>query len=120
MRAYWIDRVEMSEQEHRLSAASAGEIYLQVIAEILRPVKLRVPTKGFKSPGEEGAQLIYGLLVVGRRLDLHQLANSLDDLLFAVLEITRSVRDLALGNRVFKAFLGIRPFLKWLMARRTV
>jgi hypothetical protein len=115
----------MSEQQYGLAAASAGEIYLQMVAKVLYPVKLCVSAEGFKPSGEVRAQLIYGLLVVGWRLDLYQLANGLNDRVVALLKITQGPDEFVVGNRFnlfcFRGFLRHAIlFWKRMTARRTV
>ncbi len=71
-----IHRVQVSQKQDWLSAASAREINLQVIAKLLDPMKLCVPAQPFESSGKQCPQPVYGVLVVAGRLDLRQLMNT--------------------------------------------
>jgi hypothetical protein len=88
----------VSQKQDWLSAASAGEINLQVIAKIPDAMKLCVPAQPFESSGKQCPQPVHSVLVVARRLDLHELMNSLNQLVSSFLEVTKPLRYFALGN----------------------
>src|ERR1700726_492112 len=100
----------MPQQHHRLTAASAVEIYLQVIAKVLYPVKFRMSAEPLKSPGKQRPQPVDRLLVVAGRLGLYQLANRPNNLVVTLPEITQGLKDFALGNGF--AWLCFQSFLR--------
>jgi hypothetical protein len=88
----------VSQKQNWLSAASAGEINLQVIAKIPDAMKLCVPAQPFESSGKQFPQPVHTLLVVAGRLDLHELMNSLNQLVSSFLEVTQPLRHFVTGN----------------------
>ena len=70
-----------------LAAVPAREIDLQVVAILSGFAEFGPPAESCELGSQQRAQAIDGRLVVARRFDLDQLADGLDDLFPATLEI---------------------------------
>ena len=100
-RAQWIDRIVVSKQQHRLSCGGTRKIYLQVIAKTFCLVNANFPAEPRKFIGDGLGHAIDGGFVVAGRFDFSQIADSRNNLVAAVAEITQpqlGFRSLVLGR----------------------
>ena len=91
----------MPQQEHRL-LRSSGKIGLQVIAEVLRVVKLHARAHCLELPRQHFSEPIYGALLAAGRLELHQLLDVAQHLGFVTTEsVDCDVISHKLGDSLF-------------------
>ena len=64
---------------------------LQAVAESVAGMKMSFAAEGLELRGDESGDTIDGLLVIAWRLDLDQLANRFDDLVFTIRKITQAI-----------------------------
>lgn len=86
-----IDGVEVAEEQHGFAATLAGEIDLQVVAELFRAVKPDVSAEIVESPRQNRAQAIDRLLCVAGRFDFHQLLDGLNHVVLVLCEMVQGV-----------------------------
>src|SRR5271157_4007959 len=75
-RFHLINRIEVSQQQHRPAPLGPAKIHLQVVAGDLLAMNLRPSTDALELHLQVRAQLITGQLVAGRRFAPHQLAHA--------------------------------------------
>jgi hypothetical protein len=90
-RSQGIDGVEVAEEEDRFDLGYAGEIDLEVIAEIIDAMEVRTATDEGELLREMGTHTIGRGFVVARGLDPDEFADSSEDGVLAGLEVVETL-----------------------------
>lgn len=96
-RAEGIDGVVVAEQEHRLGGGLAGEVGLEMVAEVLSWVNLYDGAEGGKFGGNHVAEGVHGGFVIAGRLDFNQFADGRNDLVAPLSEISEAALGFGSG-----------------------
>jgi hypothetical protein len=80
----------VAEQENGFRLVASGEINLDAVGVVTGLVDAGAAAYGFEAAGEERSHAVGGGLVVTGRFDLDELADGLDNLLLADLEIAQA------------------------------
>src|SRR5579862_976968 len=111
-RAEGIDGIVVSQQEDWLLQCFAGEVDLQVIAEISDAVKFSAPPKSAKLLRHKRAAAVDSVLVVAGGFDLDQPPDGINHWLAALLKVEKAAFcwiDFGVGvRRLLRRFPGHR------------